>query len=373
MKRWAWLVALGIAISLGAWPAEKKKKKRAEPEVTQTLELPKEPPSAVTAETQRLVFEVTPLSSRGLLSQQVRDALKSLLHQVRGATVVKLRAFVAGSGDLRRVQAIVSETFTDRRLPLPALSVVQVGALPQEGAQVVLESIAVDKKRVNPHGLAFLSAQAASAEQPLLPAAPLAEKSLAQLRTALRGAALESKDVLRATCYLSSLEDVLAVRRRLAAEFPQAALNFLQRERASAHSAVECEAVARLRTPPTEPLRFLNLPELPPAPAHSQVALVSAPRVAITGTQLAFGYTDSDARLAFQRLGKALDQVGASLQNVAVSNVYPLSDPIAALAGKVQAEFFDRTHLPAGAMLPFEGLPSLDAAFAVEVVAVLPK
>ena len=179
--------------------------------------------------------------------------------------------------------------------------------------------------------------------------------------------------MLRATCYLSTLDDILAVRRRLAAEFPQAALNFVQRQRASAHSAVECEAVARLRAAPAEPLRFLNLPDLPLAPAHSQVALVSAPRLAITGTQLAFGYTDSDARLAFQRLGKALEQVGASLQNVAVSNLYPLSEPIAALAARVQADFLGRAHLPAGSMLPFQGLPSLDAAFAVEVVAVLPR
>ena len=46
---------------------------------------------------------------------------------------------------MRRVQTIVSETFTERRQPLPALSVVQVGALPLEGAQVVMEAIAVKR------------------------------------------------------------------------------------------------------------------------------------------------------------------------------------------------------------------------------------
>jgi hypothetical protein len=160
MKRPALVVLLGLAIALAAWPAEKRKKRKQE-EVTQTLQLPKDPPSAVTAETARLVFHVSPLSSRGLLSQQVRDALKWLLGNSRGAALVKLRAFVAGSGDMRRVQAIVSEVFTDRRLALPALSVIQVGALPQEGAQVVLESMGVSKKPVNPHGLAFISGQGA--------------------------------------------------------------------------------------------------------------------------------------------------------------------------------------------------------------------
>src|ERR1700691_6140709 len=93
-------------------PAQKGKKKTNEEPVTQTLPVLKDPPGAISAETARLVFHVSPLSSKGLLSQQVRDALKALLAENHNATVVKLRAFVAGSGDLRRVQQIVSEVFT---------------------------------------------------------------------------------------------------------------------------------------------------------------------------------------------------------------------------------------------------------------------
>ena len=59
-------------------PAQKNKKKTEEP-VTQTLPLLKDPPSAIAAETDRLIFQVSPLSNKGLLSQQVRDALKALL------------------------------------------------------------------------------------------------------------------------------------------------------------------------------------------------------------------------------------------------------------------------------------------------------
>src|SRR5579864_7705957 len=148
-------VLVVCALVLVAGPLDKKKKKSDE-DVTQVLQLPKDPPTAVVAETARLGFQVTPLSSRGLLSQQVRDALKALQRSEAGATIVKLRAFVAGSGDMRRVHAIVSETFTDRHQPLPALSVVQVGGLPQEGAQVVMEATSVGKKDVNPNGLVFI-------------------------------------------------------------------------------------------------------------------------------------------------------------------------------------------------------------------------
>jgi len=75
----------------------------------------------VVGDTRRLTFHVTPLSSKGLLSQQVRDALKALATSRRN-TVLKIRAFVAGSGDVRRVRDLVSESFVDRRQPLPALS-----------------------------------------------------------------------------------------------------------------------------------------------------------------------------------------------------------------------------------------------------------
>jgi len=54
----------------------------------------------------------------------------------------KIRAFVAGPGDVRRVRDLVSELFTERQKPLPSLSLIRSGGLPLEGAQVVLEAIA---------------------------------------------------------------------------------------------------------------------------------------------------------------------------------------------------------------------------------------
>ena len=131
-------IALFLGISLVAagqvWAQSrplriKPPKKEKEPE-TQTLPLPPEPPAAVIAETEKLVFHVSPLSAKGLLTQQVHDALKALDRANGGATFMKLRAFVAGTGDMRRVAAIVAEEFSDKKVPLPAVTTVQVGALP---------------------------------------------------------------------------------------------------------------------------------------------------------------------------------------------------------------------------------------------------
>lgn len=367
-SRWIALAGVACAFSLLCATAQRKKKKEEE---TQTLQVPKELPAAVTADTRRLTFHVTPLSAKGLLSQQIRDALKAVARDSGGETV-KIRAFVAGSGDLRRVRDLVSEVFTDRKQPLPCLSLIQSGGLPLEGAQVVLEYLSLARKPLNPFGLAFLSAQIAVSDNPLDPVAPLTAKSLAALRQTVKAAGAEPPDVLRVTCFLSSLDKVDASRQLVAAEYPKAALNFVQTERAPVHALAACEAVARLRSDPGMPLALRNVEGLPTEPGQSQMALVGAPQAVLTGTQVSFGYEEKDARLAFERLKRVLEQSGTSTSNVAFTHYYPLSAGIAGQVRKVRAEFFNSSHPPAGSMLLFESLPSMDAGFAMDVVAIKP-
>jgi enamine deaminase RidA (YjgF/YER057c/UK114 family) len=360
-------IALAAILALTAWPLAKKKKEKEE---TQTLQLPKDLPSSIPAETRRLVFHVSPLSAKGLLSQQVRDGLHNLLHATGGASVVKLRAFVAGRGDLRRVRDLVSEIFTDRHQPLPVLTLAQVGALPMDGAQVIFESTSVSRKEINPQGLAFISGQGAGSNNPLDAVPPLAAKALDNLRAAVRAAGSESQDVVRVTCFLSSLDNLAAARAPFDAEFPAAARDFVQVQRAPVRAVAECEAVARLHQPPAAPLEMRNPKGLASSPGYSQLALVGAPEILLTGSQSAFGSQEADARLAFERLEKSLESAGGSLKRTAFAGVYPLTLGVAAQVRKVRTEFFDRDHPPACTMLPFEGLPSMDASFAVDAVVV---
>jgi enamine deaminase RidA (YjgF/YER057c/UK114 family) len=370
------LAALACA-ALAAWSAQKsdpKKeidwegKNKGKKEQTQSLELPRELPLAVVGETRKLAFHVTALSAKGLLSQQVRDALKDLGRQASGQTVLRLRAFVAGAGDLRRVRDIVSQTFGDRGQPLPALSLVQAGALPLTGAQVVLEAETAARKVENPHGLAWISGRAATAEDPLSPVPPLTARSLAALRQSVAAAGAEPRDVLRVTCFLSSLENLAASRALVEAEYPRAALDYIQARRAPTTALAACEAVARLPRDPPSRLRLIGVPAADPG--ESQVALIAAPHLVFTGSQVSFGYEEKDSRLAFTRLKGALVQAGASMGDVACARYYPLTAGLAAQVRKIRTEFFDPEHGPAGALLVFEGLPALDAGFAVDAVAV---
>ncbi|MBC8165758.1 MAG: RidA family protein, partial [Bryobacteraceae bacterium] len=178
-----------------SWAASKKKKKGDEEPVTQVLDFPKDPPAAIVADASRMTFFISALSAKGLLSAQIRDAIRNLMGQSRGAQIVKLRAFVAGSGDLRRVPSLVSEIFTDKRLPLPAVTVVQVGALPLTGAQVLIEATAVDRKPTNPNGLAFIGGQPGSASG-----------VGARLASMLGKASIRAQSVRQVTCFLDGLE-----------------------------------------------------------------------------------------------------------------------------------------------------------------------
>jgi enamine deaminase RidA (YjgF/YER057c/UK114 family) len=342
------IVPLCLLLAGGLLAQKRKKKKPEEEPRPQALEVLPDPPEAVVTEPGRLSFQVSPLSDKGLLSQQVHDALKVLARLNHGVPIVKLRAFVAGSGDLRRVKDIVAEDFTEKKQSLPAVSTIQVGALPLPGAQVVIEAVSSEKRVVNPSGVAFLSAGESAN-----PAA-----AVAQLQSSINGASIKAADVLRVTCFLSSLDEVQAARSAVVTAFPSAAANFVQMQRLGLEPQVLCEAVARLTTAPPSPLKLGN-----------GMALVNAPKLVLTATQLVFRDQDSDFRLAYQRLARTMAPLGATAKDVFWTGIYALTRPDAAKIENIQWEFLDRGRPPAHTALQIEGLPSTDATAAIEFMA----
>ncbi|MDX2180871.1 MAG: hypothetical protein SFV18_14840 [Bryobacteraceae bacterium] len=378
MRRLSLSIPVLLLALIVAWPvaAQRKKKKGTEEEITQVLEVLPDPPAFATLETPRLGFLVSPLSAKGLLTQQTRDALRALMRNPRGAQIVKLRAFVAGSGDLRRIQSIVSEEFSQKKLPLPALSVVQVGGLPLEGAQVILEAAVHEKRAANPHGIAIFSGQQVVAQpqpaNPLAPVAPLVEKSVANLKIAADAAGVEPAAMLHVTCLVSSLADFTEFSPMVARAYPAAAISIVQLQRAPFQSVVECEGTGRLSAAPASRVQLLNPPGLPSSPNYSQVASTNAPRIVTTGLQLAFGAQEPDAKLAFDRVGRVLDLAKVSWKDVFFAKHYPVSQSALERVRSTRFQYFDRSRPPGSTMIAFEGLSSLDASFGMEVFAAVP-
>ena len=182
----------------------------------------------------------------------------------------------------------------------------------------MLEATSLAKKPVNPNGLTITRG---------FPA-PTLDQSLTAL-----AAALETSDAQRVTCYVSLIEpdSVPTVTRK----FPKAIANVVQTQRAPAQNQSSCEAVGR-------------------------GGPVTAIRLAFTGTQIAFGYGEKDAALAFQRFDQ---QLGANTEVVTL-NIYPLSQKVLETARKVR---------PALTTTPYpsiEGLASMDGTFAIDAIAV---
>jgi enamine deaminase RidA (YjgF/YER057c/UK114 family) len=213
---------------------------------------------------------------------------------------------------------------------------------------VVIEAVSAEKKVINPNGLAFLyAAESASAAG-----------SVAQLQSVLNNVGVKAADVLRVSCFLSSLDDVQAARAVVATSFPSAVTNFLQMQRLGLEQKALCEAVARWGGTPV-----IDRP-------GSGVALINSPKIVLTATQLVFRDQDSDFRLAYQRVAKTLLPLGASFKDVFWTGTYALTKPDASKLESIQWEFLDRASPPPHTALQIEGLPSTDATAAVEVMAI---
>jgi enamine deaminase RidA (YjgF/YER057c/UK114 family) len=323
--------------------AQKRNKKNEEPK-SQVLPLPPELPMVLAADTQSLDFHISPLLKSGGLAVQIRRSLNDLLRDTKGETIVKLRAFVSGVGDARRVQTEVASIFSERKLPLPVLTILQVGRLGDDLAQVVIEAVVSTKRTLNPNGLGFLSGQTG--------------KSLREALDHLRESATEAEigvdQVVSCTCFAASVESGDASRGAVEAVFPKTAVNVVQALRDPVNSTTMCQAIAQLSHPAKESaLVWVK---------NAHVSLVNSPRLVFTGLQLSFGNYLDDAREAFTRLQRLASALKASEAPVQV-NAFSL-DLTAASALRKSTSFPPSVFT----VQTVEGLPSVDASAGMEAI-----
>jgi enamine deaminase RidA (YjgF/YER057c/UK114 family) len=331
------LLLIALICLLGA----SQRRKNQEPK-SQVAPLPPQPPMALKAETSTLDFHLSPLLKTGGLAIQIRKSLNDLIRDTKGETIVKLRAFVAGAGDARRVQAEVTQLFSDRKLPLPVLTVMRVGGLGEEPAKVVIEAIVSTHHNENPNGLAFFAGQAG---------ATLAD-ALNQLKTSAQNANIQPTQIVSTTCFTSRLEGFEAVRSGIQSTFSNAKVNLVQAVRDPANDSSICEAIGQLPQHTAEsPLTLLK---------DHRVALVTSKELIITGLQLSFGSYLDDAHEAFLRLQRsatALNSVEAPVE----INVFSL-DPSGGSALRKTTSVPPSTFT----VQTVEGLPSVDATAGIE-------
>jgi enamine deaminase RidA (YjgF/YER057c/UK114 family) len=353
MRQFFAIISCGLTLAgfaTAGFAPQHDKKKYQEPK-PQVLPLPAELPTAITADTDTLDFHISPLLRTGGLSTQIRLSLNDLIRDTHGETIVKLRAFVAGTGDARRVQSEAVSIFTDHRLQLPVLSIIQVGGLAGEAAQVVIEAVVSTHKTVNPSGLAFITGQYGRNF----------EDSLQHLKASAASAKVAPDHLLTLTCFTSAINDYEGRRTLVQAAFPKAEMNIVQALRDPATDATMCEAVGQLTDPPSQS-EVVRLEQ-----AHT--TLVRAKHLVFTGLQLCFGSFLDDAHEAHERLRHAANAAGGGMPsetfaNAAVQiNAFSLT-PAAGSALRKTTSFPPSTFT----VLPVEGLTAIDATAGVDAI-----
>lgn len=323
--------------------AQRRDKKYQEPK-SQVLPLPKELPMVLPVETAGLTFYNPPLLKTGGLAAQIRRTVADLLHETKGRTVVKLRAFVAGAGDARRVQSEVIEQFTAKHVPLPVLTILQVGSLGEGLAQVAFEAVLSSPQNANPHGLVFFSGQVGNS----------LEDAVDRLRKSSAEASIASDDMLRITCFTGRMDAASALRALPADRFPKAITLVVQALRDPLNDRSSCQAVARLKESGNDkPLVLLT---------EARATIVRSQRIVFTGLQLSFGSYLDDAREAFQRLQRAASAVSGAESPVEI-NAFSLDLTAGSAIRK-------STRVPPSTFTDqsVEGLPSVDASAGIEAI-----
>src|SRR5690242_16048276 len=344
MRHRIWFASTAVACAVLCLSTVLAQKRKNEEPKTQVLPLPKELPMALAADTETLDFHISPLLRTGGLAAQIRQSLNDLIRDTRGETIIKLRAFVAGAGDARRVEALVGAIFAEKKLPLPVLSIIQVGALADNAAQVVIEAVVSTKKIVNPNGLAFLAGQTGAS----------LSQALQRLRESATAVPVSPERVLTCTCFTSHAADFAATRAAIQAAFPNTAVNVVQALREPPNDESMCEAVAQLSQPPAQgPVVWLK---------NARATLVNSHRLIFTGLQLTFGNYLDDAHEAYARLQRAASALEAVEAPVEV-NAFSL-DPFAGSALRKTTS----VPLSTFTVQTVEGLPGVDAAAGIEAV-----
>lgn len=318
---------------------------------------------SVTAETARLVFVAAP-TAKGTVAAQVGQAVKYLK---KSGQIVKLRAFVTAGTSLESVTTAVTGMFPAKARPV--LNLIQIARLPDPSAQVLLEAVAMSKKIENPNGLVLISGQ--QTQIPLDPAqtkmliAPLAEKSVVNLKAA--GAPLDAapEDFVRITCFTTSLEDHAQVQSLVTGAFPKAAVSVMQIQRSPTSQMVECEGVARLHRKPADAVRLVN----PTKAAFAQAVVVTAPKVIFTTTYAGTSGDDSAVRQAFNGMKNGLATAGSGVDRVFYLYAYPANATMLQKYRDVRFEFLERANPPASTNLVFEGAGATGAGLGIDAIA----
>lgn len=348
-------------------PAQKPPKE----EKPQVLAMVPEAPAAVKVETARFHYLPLPLEQRGLLSRQVEESMKNLRKLLRKRRLVRITAWVGGAGDVRRVSSSIREQLAAWRIPIPAITVVRVGALQDPSARVAFEVEVEEESPVNPHGLIFLAGVRQESAQFRMELKPDLERVLQTLEARLQAEGGASENVIAARCFTSMTNELAGLDLVLRQRYPSANTRVMQALRSSPESFVHCEMVARATSAPAVALEPRIVTVREGEPPITAAMKVNTPRLVISSAQLCFRATDADLALGFERLQATLEEQGTKLENAAHLSILAQSPELGVRAEQQGRKFLHPRYDPAILRQTVEALPALDSTISLDAIVAL--
>lgn len=354
-------------------PAPAQKPKPPEPEKPQMLAVIPDAPGAVKVQTPRLQYLRIPDETTGLLSRQVEESMKSLRKVLRKRRLARITAWVGGAGDVRRVSASVRELLGEWRIPIPAITVIRVGALSSPATRVSFDVEVEADEEVNPHGLIYLAGVRQPSPEFRLDLREELNKSLDTLETRLREQGGSREDVLAARCMVSLSQDLAGLESEIRKRYPAASTRVMQALRASPDSYANCDLLARLRQAPEEPVEAKVITIADGAPPITSFFKVNTPQVVLTSAQLCFRSTDEDLRLGFERLDNTLKELGTGLEHAVQLSILAQAPELGLRAEAQGRRYLNAHYDPAILRQSVESLPALDSTISLDAVVAVPE
>ncbi len=325
-------------------------------------------PGAVKIDTTRYGLLTVPLEERGLLSKQVEESLKALRRTIHKRRIARITAWVGGAGDVRRVSSSIREQLAEWRIPIPAITVIRVGALSRTSSRVALDVEVEEESSVNPHGLLFFAGERAVSTEFRMDLKKDFGGVLGRLDTRLQAEGVEPEAVVGARCFVSFSDDLTGLGESLQQRYPASKARVMQALRTSPDSFVNCELVARAAKPPNQPVepRIETLRE--GAAPVTTVIRVNAPRLVLTSAQLCFRATDNDLALGFERLQNTLEEQGTKLSNAAHLSILAQSPQLGVRTEELGRKFLNTRFDPAIFRQTVEALPALDSTISLDAI-----
>lgn len=365
----AWF-ALAAVLCPTAFAQRSKSKDYEKP---QTLAVIPEAPGAVKIRTSRLEFLRIPEENSGLLTRQVEESMKSLRKALRKKRLARITAWVGGAGDVRRVSSSIRELLDGWKVPLPAIIVIRVGALPNPATRVAFDIEVEGDDPVNPHGLIYLAGVRQPSPEFRLDLREELEKAVSTLEKRLEEQGVSRDDVISARCMVSLSQNLADLDSAIRKRFPTANTRVMQALRATPDSYVNCDLLARLKQAPAEAMEAKVITMEDGAPPITSYFKVNTPHVVLTSAQLCFRATDNDLRLGFERLDNTLKEMGTALEHAVQLSILAQAPELGTRAEAQGRQYLHAHYDPAILRQSVESLPALDSTISLDAVVAVPE